>query len=94
MPIYAIHEAYYDKNGRIWTVSVEPVYPEGDSVQELESELREQLKALAKPVLDYDSIPEPGAIGPPSDHADTCQTISWGIVTKIVEREEMVLHDE
>jgi len=62
--IYAVHEAYYDGSGRVWTMSVKPICPKGSGVQELESELREQLKALAKPVLDYDSIPEPGAINP------------------------------
>jgi len=62
--IYAVHEAYYDGSGRIWAVTEESAAAQGGSVKELEDELRQQLGALDKPILDYDDIPEPGAVNP------------------------------
>jgi len=88
--IYAVHEAYYDESGRVWAATEESVAAQGGSVKELEGELRQQLEALDKPVLDYDSIPEPGAVGPPGED----QAISWGVATGVVKWENMVSPNE
>lgn len=57
----AIYEAYYDSNGLIWAVTENPSKPYGDDINELSDDLFGMLKALERPVLDYDSLPEKGA---------------------------------
>jgi hypothetical protein len=64
-PLFGVHEAYYDDAGRCYAITAEPVTVIGDS----ESGIRETLLmmkvgALRRPVLDYDNVPEPGAINP------------------------------
>lgn len=51
---YRIHEVYYREDGSIWAMTKESVEPHGLTVEELEEDLRWMLKALRKPVLDYD----------------------------------------
>ena len=67
----AIHEAYYDSEGRVWAITTEPaqvcaILGESESEDPLRDVLIMMLKALDKPVLDFDGIPEPGAINPGS----------------------------
>ena len=59
---YQIHEAYYDKQGKVHAITEEEVGPSGESLEELQASFELYKKALEKPVLDYDSIPEPGAL--------------------------------
>jgi len=61
---FGVYEAYYDAEGRVWAVTAEPVEAQGETLQELKDELWEQLKALIEPILNYDDIPEPGAVNP------------------------------
>ena len=62
---YAIHEVYYDELGQIWTCTEEPVYPEGETLEELSTDLEHYRLALEEPVLDYgDLVPA----SEPEDH--------------------------
>jgi hypothetical protein len=57
---YAIHEAYYDKKGHVGAITQNPVEPFGENVEELRHSWVMMAEAFGQPVLDYDSIPEPG----------------------------------
>lgn len=59
---YQIHEAYYDKQGKVHAITEEEVGPSGDSIEELKRSMELYKQALDRPVLDYDNIPEPGAL--------------------------------
>jgi hypothetical protein len=59
---HAVHEVFYDENGKIWGATVGPITPMGETVDDLITELAEHLVACGKPVLDFEAIPEPGAI--------------------------------
>jgi hypothetical protein len=57
--LYSIHEAYYGIDGDINpAITVEPVAPCGESVEVLREDLRWMLRALDKPVLDYETREE------------------------------------
>ena len=60
---YAIHEAYYDKNGHVGAITQEPVEPFGENVEELRHTWVMMAEAFGQPVLDYSNIPEPGYDG-------------------------------
>lgn len=67
--LYGIHEAFCDNQGRVWGITEEPVRvtsdgEEPDPVAALRWTLDKMLKALDKPVIDYDKIPEEGALTP------------------------------
>jgi hypothetical protein len=51
---YAIYEVYYDDAGNVETFTDEPVYPAGESVEELCKDLEHYQQALRHPVLNYD----------------------------------------
>lgn len=51
---YAIHEAYYDDDGEIWSITKEPVEPQGETEKELADDVARYIKSLVRPVLDYD----------------------------------------
>lgn len=57
---YAIHEAYYDKNGHVGAVTQEPVEPFGENMKELRHAWVMMAEAFGQPILDYDNIPEHG----------------------------------
>jgi hypothetical protein len=57
---YAIHEAYYDKNGFAGAITTDPVEPFGETIEELRHSWVMMAEAFGKPILDYDMIPEPG----------------------------------
>ena len=57
---YAIHEAYYDKNGFAGSITEDPVEPFGETIEALRHSWVMMAEAFGKPVLDYDMIPEPG----------------------------------
>jgi uncharacterized protein YegL len=58
---YAIHEAYYDDNNLVHSITQEPVEIETDDIDSIKQILKWMTKCLEKPILDYDNIPEPGA---------------------------------
>jgi len=57
---YAIHEAYYDRNGYVGAVTQEPVEPFGENIEELRHSWVMMAESFGQPILDYDNIPEPG----------------------------------
>jgi hypothetical protein len=57
---YAIHEAYYDKNGYVGTITQDPVGPIGENIEELRHSWVIMAEAFGQPILDNDHIPEPG----------------------------------
>ncbi|MBA4186882.1 MAG: hypothetical protein C0467_02570 [Planctomycetaceae bacterium] len=52
----AVHEVFYDDEGRINNWSVEPVFPRGDEIEDLVSEFERYQRALTEPVLDYAAL--------------------------------------
>lgn len=58
--IYAIHEAFYDTNGYVGTITHDPVEPFGENIEELRHSWVMMAEAFGKPILDFDNIPEPG----------------------------------
>lgn len=62
---FAVHEAFYDAEGRVWSVTEEPIAPCGETRDEALADLATMLAdALRASVLDFDTIPEPGAVHP------------------------------
>jgi len=57
---YAIHEAYYDKNGKVGSITQESINPFGENVEELRHSWVMMAEAFGQSILDYDNIPEPG----------------------------------
>lgn len=59
---YQVHEAWYDKQGKVHAISQDGVGPSGETMEELKSSFELYKLAFEKPVLDYDGIPEPGCL--------------------------------
>lgn len=59
---YGIHEVYYDENNKAFMCTQDAVEPFGDTVEELMKCWLMMAEAFNKPILDYDKIPEEGAI--------------------------------
>ena len=57
---YAVHEAYYDKNGHVGAVTQESVEPFGENMEELRHAWVMMAEAFGQPILDHDNIPEHG----------------------------------
>ncbi len=57
---YAIHEAYYDNNGKVGSITQEPIIPSGENIEELRHSWLIQAEAFGQPILDFDNIPEEG----------------------------------
>lgn len=53
---FAIHEVYYDEDGKPGSITSDPVEPSGQTLQELGEDLRRMVAALNKPVLEYDDF--------------------------------------
>lgn len=51
--LFAIHEVYYDENGKVEGYTQNPVCPSGESLEELKGDIEYYLEALNKPVLEY-----------------------------------------
>jgi hypothetical protein len=52
---YAIHEVYHT-DGEPKSCSVNPVYPQGETLDELVEDSRKYGNALSKPVLNYEDF--------------------------------------
>ncbi len=57
---YGKHEAYYDKNGYVGTITQDPVGPIGENIEELRHSWVMMAEAFGQPILDHDHIPQPG----------------------------------
>ena len=55
---FAIHEVYYDDQGAVEGCTVEPVGVAGDTLAELREDLAYYARALDRPVLTYEEMPE------------------------------------
>ena len=57
---YCVHEAFYglDGDGDKPSITVEPDYPWGETVEELREDLQRMLRSLDAPVLDYETREE------------------------------------
>lgn len=56
---YALHEAFYDDNGKVDTWTEEPTTPYGETVDELIGHLEQMLadaKKFKEDILDYNKI--------------------------------------
>lgn len=53
--IYAVHEAYYEGD-KATTITVNPVYPQRSTPDELREDCDAYQKALKQPVLEYESF--------------------------------------
>jgi len=53
---FAIHEVYYDENGKPTMCTKEPVEPFGESLDELKEDMQWFLAALDKPVLNFEDF--------------------------------------
>ena len=57
---YAIHEAFYDKNGHVGAITQDPVEPFGEDIEALRHSWVMMAEAFGLSILDYEDIPEPG----------------------------------
>ena len=57
---YGIHEAFYDENWYVGSITENPVEPFGENMEDLRHSWVMMAEAFGQPVLDYDNIPEPG----------------------------------
>lgn len=55
---HAIHEVFYDKHGQPDSATAYPVYPHGETVDDMLDDIDRYMEALKKPVLDYDTLQE------------------------------------
>ncbi|MDM8525130.1 hypothetical protein QUF80_17305 [Desulfococcaceae bacterium HSG8] len=55
---YAIHEAFYDKDGFVFAITQEGVEPFGEDIEELRHSWMMMAEAFGQPVLEYENIPE------------------------------------
>ena len=53
---YQIHEAYYSKKGRVRSITVEPMAPQGHDLKSLRQELKRFMKALDAPVINEEKF--------------------------------------
>lgn len=81
---YGIHECFFDEEDRVWACAVGPEEALAESPEELRDILVMMLWATTtlNPVVDFDLIPEPGAIAPIAEQLEqigegTLETISW-----------------
>ena len=56
--LFAIHEVYYDDNGKPENITAEPIAAAGETVEEVMTDLHRMLRACEKPVLEYDDFPK------------------------------------
>lgn len=65
--LYGIHEAYYDKAGKVGAITENPVEPSGETIEDLRHSWMRMAEAFGQPLLDYDHIPEPGYVDESED---------------------------
>jgi hypothetical protein len=57
---YAIHDVYYDNNGHVGAITQDAVEPFGENIEKLRHTWVMMAEAFGLPILDFESIPEPG----------------------------------
>lgn len=73
---FGIYECYYDRQGRIHSFSTEPRPVAASSLAELKDEISRMARAFKSPVLDYDKLPEPGALSWDEDPVEDVNDLS------------------
>lgn len=53
---FAVHEVFYDDEGNPKKCTVEPVFPQGTSENDLERRIELYREALEKPILNYEDF--------------------------------------
>lgn len=53
---YAVHEVYYNKSGSPISVSMNPISPSGETLNELKTDMEHYMRALKEGILEYDSF--------------------------------------
>ena len=53
---YGIHEAFYDDDWNVHSISENPVAPCGETIEELSIELHRFMHAISEPVVEYDIL--------------------------------------
>lgn len=59
---YYIVEAFYDSNGKVTMITQEPEGPSGENISDLLASYIMLAEAFKAPILNFDQIPEPGAV--------------------------------
>ena len=54
--MFYIHEVYYNDNGDITAISEDPMRPHGETLEELENDMKYFLEALHRPMLRKEKI--------------------------------------
>ena len=54
--MFALHEVYYDDNGTPKSITSDPVFPHGETLEELQADIARMLEATKKPVLNYEDF--------------------------------------
>jgi hypothetical protein len=54
--MFYIHEVYYNSKGEITSISEDPMYPCGENIDELRSDMEHFLQAFSRPVLKKEEI--------------------------------------
>lgn len=67
---FGIYECYYDLAGKIHSFSTDPRPVVAGSIADLKDEISRMARAFKSPVLDYDKLPEPGALSAEQDEDD------------------------
>lgn len=57
---YGIHEAFYDKLGKVVMITEDAMEPFGETAKDCRHSWVMMGEAFGKPILDYNQIPEPG----------------------------------
>jgi hypothetical protein len=58
-PSYAIHEVYYTEGDVPKTISHNPMFPFGDTIDDLKLDLQKMIECLEKPVLNIEDFGSP-----------------------------------
>ncbi len=61
---YAIHEAFYDEDGKVWGITENSINLSAEHLNELMISWDMMIEAFGQPVLNYDEIGKDGAKGP------------------------------
>ena len=79
---YGIHEAYYDKAGKVGAITENPVELSGETIEELRHSWVMMAEAFGQPLLDYDNIPEPGYVDEDDGEYTEVADIPWEPMTQ------------
>lgn len=82
--MYTIHEVFYDENGKMMACTVEPAEAYGETISELLRTLSMYIDACAKPIVEWEDIPEKDARSINLDLSD-CE--AWDLLS------DEALHD-